>query len=149
MSKEIQPHRRNAFAIGFFLFIFYAGRGSVDKIISPFGLIQFARPEVLLLAAWVLWAYFGWRYWQYSRGRAKLILEVKNSKFSGRFTKDDLIRKYFPEEYEKFNNATNPEVELKVRWLGGDDGWKLRLLRTDTQGTGGGTRLSGIGCPRG
>ena len=59
MEEATLRQRRNLLSISLGLFLFMAGEGSIKTL---FG-VEFDRPWVAILFAWVGMGYFWWRYW--------------------------------------------------------------------------------------
>jgi hypothetical protein len=59
--------RRDFYAISIGLLLYYAAGGSLESSVSTSVLpLKFDKPVALLIAAWLGWIYFLWRYWLFT-----------------------------------------------------------------------------------
>lgn len=66
MSADLLRQRRNLLITSLVLIAINLAGATVKSDVSVLGAsIQFANPERIVWGAWVLWAYFFVRYWQY------------------------------------------------------------------------------------
>lgn len=63
-DRDADRRRRDLYAVSVALLLYNLAGGSfAGTAATYFGSIQVARPWVLTAGAWLLWAYFGWRFW--------------------------------------------------------------------------------------
>jgi hypothetical protein len=70
-TLDVDPRRRDLYAMSIALLIFNLAGGllpsATDSTPTMLGSIHITRPLVLLFGAWIMWAYFLWRFWLTAR----------------------------------------------------------------------------------
>lgn len=66
MNPDLLRQRRNLMVISLVLTAVNIAGASIEPKVSVFGtVVTFSHPHRLLIGAWIVWAYFLLRYWQY------------------------------------------------------------------------------------
>jgi hypothetical protein len=68
--SELEKRRRDIYAISLALIVYNFAGGSFNPSTTTttlFGSVQIAYPLVLIISAWIAWAYFFWQFWLVAR----------------------------------------------------------------------------------
>jgi len=78
MSADLLRQRRNLLIVSLALLaVYYTGASFKDEIGAFGSVIKVKHPERMIQGAWVFWAYFLLRYWQYLTDEIKLGIRVQ------------------------------------------------------------------------
>ena len=106
-TTDLDKRRRDLHALSAGLIIFSIAGGHLSNATALyFGAITVDRPATLLWSAWLLWAYFLWRFWQ----EAKPVWKTFQNELYEELEKSKIYLKFCLKQYEWIESEYAPET---------------------------------------